>query len=330
MGKGVKMRSAMDRQGVLYTVEGLQQMEDASTALPTLVCDDPGCQCEVRFVPRHLQNRANRIEPVEVQPYIGLRSHATHATGCRYDAEGKLKIIAADSDPDFLSALEDGKRELRLLALHNGLRRRSQPGQPAGAPGIRLASGGGKVATDIETSEKKLDRYLRTTADLLALRSVCESDEDLAGHLVLRLGTKRIPWKNFYFERKHFDDAWESIRTLAANAHPIAIVGVVRALHTPKAGTSHKNSFLNCLSMYRKTDTPNLVETFEVSVAHEDSAWLAGFPVGSEIIMFGLWKAADAVPNTVPDKQAPGKFVTYITHKLTLWPQFRKQVLRTT
>ena len=281
-------------------------------------------------MPRHLQNRANRIEPIEVQPYIGLRSHAAHATGCRYDAEGKLKIIAADSDPDFLGALEDGKRELRLLALHNGLRRsRSQSGQKAGTQGVRLASGGGKVATDSETSDKKLDSYLRTTADLLALRAACESDDDLAGQLVLRLGTKRIPWKNFYFERKDFDDAWESIRKLDANANPIAVVGVVRNLYTPQVGSAHKSSFLNCLSLYRETDTPDVVETFEVSVAHEDGKWLAGFPVGSEVIMFGLWKATEGTPKTVPDKQVPDKSVTYIAHKLTLWPQFRKQVLRT-
>jgi len=44
-----------------------------------------------------------------------------HILGCRYDAPGRLKLIlAAASDRNFMHALDDGKRELRLLILHQG------------------------------------------------------------------------------------------------------------------------------------------------------------------------------------------------------------------
>ena len=32
--------------------------------------------------------------------------------------------------------------------------------------------------------------------------------------------------------------------------------------------------------------------------------------------------------NTVPDKRNPKRKVTYVTHKLTLWPQFKKQLVK--
>lgn len=134
MGKGIKMRSAQDRHGNPYSVETLQAMHDRQQTIPDLICDHPPCGCDLRFVPRYQQNRANRIEPIDVPAYIGLTSDSEHITGCRYDAPGRITAIVAQSDPDFIKALDDGKRELRLLALHNGLGGRSLSGVTS-APG---------------------------------------------------------------------------------------------------------------------------------------------------------------------------------------------------
>ena len=116
------MRSAHDRHRVNYPVDNLQTLHDNRQSIPDLFCDHIPCSCTVRFVPRSQQNRANRIEPIDIPAYIGLTSSSEHITGCRYDAAGKITAIVAQSDPNFLKALDDGKRELRLLALHNGLR----------------------------------------------------------------------------------------------------------------------------------------------------------------------------------------------------------------
>lgn len=328
MSKGIKMRSAKDRNGRSYTVETLQQMHDDGLTVPDLVCDHPVCGCAVRFVPRYQQNRANRIEPVDVPAYIGLVKGSEHAAGCRYDAKGQLTVIAAQSDPDFLKAIDDGKRELRLLALHNGLHHRSLSGQPSADLGGKPSSSpAGNTTTQIVPSDKKLDSYLRTTADLVALRAACESDALLAAEVTLCLGTKRIPWKNFFFERERFDEAWEQVRAGGTNPYPIALAGKVKNHYQPPAGPKAKSSFLNCHTLYRHTDTPDRLEAFEVSIAHPDGQWLTGFPKGSEIVMFGIWKAYDVEEKRAPAKRDPSRIITYVTHKLLLSPKFKRQVI---
>lgn len=327
MSKGIKMRSAKDRQGHPYTVETLQRLSDSGIGAADLVCDDHTCACAVRFVPRYQQNRANRIEPIDVPAYIGLTRGSGHAASCRYNAQARLSAIAAQSDPEFLSALDGRKRELRLLALHNGLSKPGLSGDGLAATGRGPETGAGKTRMQLLASNTKLDSYLRTTADLLALRALCESDDDLADDLILRLGSKKLPWKQFFFERDRFDEAWECVRQGGITPHPIALCGVVKRHHHPGPTATYRMSFLNCDSLYRKTDRADRVETFEVSVAHADGVWLSSFAVGSEIVLFGICKAADTVEKTVPDKRDTKRSVTYVTHRLTLAPKFKKQVV---
>jgi hypothetical protein len=316
------MRSAKDRNSHSYTVETLQRMHDDGASIPNLFCNHPACGCAVRFVPRYQQNRANRIEPVDVPAYIGLIKDSEHAAGCCYNAKGQLTVIATQSDPDFLKSLNDGKRELRLLALHNGLRQRNLSGQPPVTPNGKLVhSPAGNTTTQVVPSEKKLDSYLRTTADLLALRAACESDALLAAEVTLRLGTKRIFWKDFFFERDRFDEAWERVHADGTNAYPIALAGKVQRHYQPPAGSKARSSFLNCHALRRHTDTPGRREVFDVSIAHPDGRWLACFPVGSEVLMFGIWKAAN-----VEEKYT--QTITYVTYKLILSPKFKRQIIR--
>ncbi|WP_152978346.1 hypothetical protein [Burkholderia multivorans] len=109
------MRSALDQRGKAWTVEALRALHDGQREMLELLCDHPGCGCAVRFVRRYLKNRTNRIEPTDVAAYIGPPSDSAHVTGCRYDAPGRLKGILKQSDPDFVKALDTGKRERRLL-----------------------------------------------------------------------------------------------------------------------------------------------------------------------------------------------------------------------
>ncbi|MDI9689736.1 hypothetical protein [Burkholderia cenocepacia] len=327
MSKGIKMRAAQDRHGHRYTVEELQRMTDGGGTAPDLRCDDPSCRCDVRFVPRYQQHRANRIEPVDVPAYIGLTRGSEHAAGCRYDASGRLKIIAAQSDPEFVRALGDGKRELRLLALHNGLRKSGLSGHAPETNPVASSASRPKTSTEVALSDKKLDSYLRTTADLVALRAMCETDTLLASELVLRLGTQRIPWKQFFFEHERFDEAWETVTKGGDNPYPIALSVTVRSIHRPPVGAKYKSSFLNGHALYRKTDDPLRIQSFEISVAHVDGAWLNSFAPETELVLFGLWKADGPIERTAPDKRERTRTITYVTYKLTLTPKFKKQAV---
>jgi hypothetical protein len=327
------MRSALDRGGKTWTIEALQALHDAQRDIPDLVCDHPPCGCAVRFVHRYQQNRSNRIEPIDVPAYIGLTSDSEHIAGCRYDAPGRLTAIVAQSDPDFLRELDTGKRELRLLVLHNGLRGKGLSGATPARPGTGTGAPGGASTTTNATvyvveSGKRLSSYVRTTADLVALRARCESDAFLASELILRFGTRRIAWKNFFFEREQYDEAWELMREGGTNAFPIALAGAVRSHYVPSPEAKYKNAFLNCHPLFRKTGDPDRVETFEASVAHEDATWLSGFPAGTEVVMFGLWRVQDKMEKQGKDPRNPSKAVTYVTYKLMLEPKFRRQVIR--
>ncbi|WP_230956350.1 hypothetical protein [Burkholderia pseudomultivorans] len=320
------MRSALDHRGNAWAVEALQALHDAQREIPDLVCDHPPCGCAVRFVHRYQQNRSNRIEPIDVPAYIGLTSDSEHVAGCRYDAPGRLTAIVAQSDPDFVKALDTGKRELRLLVLHNGLRGEGLSGTASVRPGTRTGTPGVNATIDVVQSEKRLSSYVRTMADLVALRALCEADTFLASELVLRFGTRRIAWKDFFFERERYDEAWALVREGGTNAFPIALAATVRSHYVPSSGGKYRNAFLNCESLYRKTGAPDRVETFEVSVAHQDANWLSDFPVGTDIVMFGIWRAQDSVEKQGKDSRDPSKAVTFVTHKLMLEPKFRRQV----
>lgn len=330
MGKGIKMRSARDGQGSVHTVDSLQALYDSEQGIPDLFCDHGPCGCAVRFVRRSQQNRANRVEPIDVPAYIGLTSSSEHVPGCRYDAPGQVKmILAAQSDPDFVAALDGGKRELRLLALHNGLNGRNLSGHTP-SPGVKQSpktSAGPRGPRQFVPTGQKLDSYLRTTADIVALRAICESDAPLAAELTLKLGPKRIPWDQFFFDRDRYDDAWDLVRAGGANAYPLALAGEVKSIHSPAPGATYKSSFLDCRPLYRRTDDPDRVEVFEVSVMDLDAAWLAGFPVGSFIVMFGLWSLKEPTASTSPSRHAPNRTTTFVTHKLTLRPKFKRQVV---
>lgn len=325
MGNGIKMRGAVDAHGARYTVEALQQAHDDKKTIPDLLCDDPACRKAVRFVPRHQQNRKGRIDPIDVPAYIGLTSDSEHATNCRYNATKRITVIVDQSDRDFIGELHDGKRELRLLVLHNGLSGKPVGGTPTPATGT--GDSAGKATKQYVSSGNRLDSYLRTTADLVALRELCDTDALLAAQLTLRFGTKRISWRDFFFDRDRFDDAWELLNKAGRNAHPIALVGEVKSHFTPAADAKYKSSFLNCRSRHRKTDTPNRVDSFEVSVMHPDAAWLDSFPVGSSVILFGLWECKDATERSAKDGDGQTRSVTYVSRKLTLRPKFKQQVL---
>lgn len=328
MGNGIKMRTAVDAHGTPYAIEELHATHDAKITLPDLLCPDPICRKTVRFVPRHQQNRKGRIEPVDVPAYIGLTSGSEHADGCRYDAAKRIAVIVDQSDPDFVGALHEGKRDLRLLVLHNGLSGKPLSGNAPVSPDTAPATGLGKATKQFIPSGKKLDSYLRTTADLLELRKLCESDALLAAQLTLRFGPKRIAWNDFFFARDRYDEAWELLQKAGGNAHPIALVGEVKSHYSPKPDAKYRNTFLNCRALYRKTDTPNTLDSFEVSVTHLDAAWLGSFPASTNIIMFGLWEYKDAEVNSAKDANDQSRTVTYITHKLTLKPKFKQQIIK--
>ncbi|WP_147464175.1 hypothetical protein, partial [Pseudomonas syringae group genomosp. 3] len=271
-------------------------------------------------------------EPSDRAAYIGLTAavKSDHKPGCKYDALGQLKLIVADqSDRDFLGALEAGKSELRLLLLHNRLGGKTLSGveTPTQPP---TGSAQTRQPTTYKLTDKKLDSYLRTTADILKLRERCEADEVLSANLVLRLGAKKIRWSEFFFEPHRYEDAWQMVRRKGDQCHPFAILGTVERLNIPKPGTMQVNSFLNLVPERNRTDEHNVKHTFNVSIGHCESQWLEKLQAGTEIIAFGVWTATKPTSKDTPQKSDPSKLMTYVNHGLTLFPMFKAQIVELT
>lgn len=327
MGKGIKMVSAVDTYNQPYTLENLQQKHDNHQTVPALLCDGGGCKVPVRFVPRGLRNNPGK-EPSDRAAYIGLTAGAEsdHKPGCKYDALGQLKTIIADqSDPDFIGAIDHGQFELRLLLLHNSLGGKSLAGSE------HTPSSTGDSATRrpsvYQASGNKLDSYLRTTSDILKLRERCEADDVLKNNLILRFGDKKIRWSEFYFEPDRYEDAWKMAHRRGNQCHPFAIAGTVKQLKAPKDGSKQVNHYLNLHSEYNRADAEDIVNTFDISVGSTEAAWLAKFSEDTEIIMFGVWSVGSPRKNPYR-KGTADKVTNFVNHGLTLYPKFHRQLLK--
>lgn len=302
MSRDLKMRRAVGTHGTLHRIEDLQKRHDTKQTLPTLLCDSDGCGASVRFVPERSTTSTGNL-PVLLPAYITLSRGAAHQAGCRYDAPARLQsILAAGADTTFLPALEDGKHELQLLVLQQGLKR----GSPAPA--------------------QPLQRQLATLAELLALRAMCAEDVLPAAQLTLRLGKKRVDWSSFFYDQDRYDAAWQRLGSTSTEL-PMALQGTVRSHRSPQPGAAIGTTYLNCAPKYQRTDVADRRDFYEVSVGHEDAGWLQSFPVGSEIVMFGLWRQGRTSTASRPHPTDPRRSITSVTYKLALWPGFRQQLI---
>jgi hypothetical protein len=48
--------------------------------------------------------------------------------------------------------------------------------------------------------------------------------------------------------------------------------------------------------------------------------------VGAEIVMFGLWRQGRSSTSSRPHPTDPRRAITNVTHKLALWPGFKRQL----
>lgn len=329
MGKGIKMASAVDDQRNRHTLESLQSRADNGQKIPTLFCDGVGCSAAVRFVKLGLRNGPPGKEPVERAAYIGLTSakDSDHETSCSYNATGKLKlIIASQSDPDFLSSLDEGKHELRLQLLHNALGSADRFVKAIHQTGSQTQDE--HIRTDYIRTDRKLDGYLRTTMDILKLRERCEEDAELSGTLLLRLGSRKITWRQFYFEQNRYEDAWGMLRKAKPSAHPFAIAGVVDRIGLPTADSNQRNTFLNLIAERHRAGADGIQPTYGVSIGHIDREWLQQYPPGTHVIAFGLWRASGPQQNSAKRLDPDARVKGFLNHGTTLYPKYKSQLIK--
>lgn len=325
MSKGIKMRSALDDANRQQSLQSLQQLADTGQPIPTLRCDGKNCLTPVRFVPQRLDpNKENAVRAA----YIGLKSSAAsdHTATCDYNALAQLNSILAQSDRNFIKALNAGASELRLLLMHNKLGGVNQPqgSAPASAAGGSPAKGN---SNNYRPSAMQLNSYLRTTADILKLRERCEEDDLLQTTLVLSFGNKKISWSEFYFEHGRYEDAWAMADSRKDACHPFAIMGTVEQFRPPAADAQYPTGWLDLHTERNKPNANNTANTYSINVGDKNWAWLSLIPAGSKIIVFGVWKVTPPKKSLYNVPSDPPREITYFNHTLTLYPKFHAQLL---
>ncbi|WP_150652645.1 hypothetical protein [Pseudomonas fluorescens] len=325
MSRGIKMLSALDAANRPQSLQSLQQLIDTNQLVPPLRCDGKSCLTPVRFVPQRIDpKKENSVRSA----YIGLTASVSsdHTVTCQYNALAQLNaILAAQSDPNFIGALDKGAKELRLLLMHNKIGGENQPAI-TGADSTADGRSAQRKSNNYKPTSTQLDSYLRTTADILKLRKLCEDDKLLAQTLILRFGQQKISWSDFYFEHGRYEDAWKMANKQGDACHPFAVMGTVEQFRAPADGAEHPIGWLKFRSERDKPNAKNVANSFSISVGARELAWLRAFPAGTEIIMFGVWKASKPTKNIYNVPSDPPRQITYSNHGLILYPKFHSQL----
>lgn len=183
-----------------------------------IYCSSMDCNSELSFVRRH--NRKYQSKTIEIAPCFRLKQHQVHATGCRYNIEGQLDLIAKSSESEIFEALGKSKYEFRLHVLLKALRvldedRIHELARKWGASFSQNKNYANKGA---------LTNYLRTLRQILELRNYCEEDEQLGSLVTLNYHGRKIKWLDFYYNEKNLSSLVET-HGVESIEIPLAISG---------------------------------------------------------------------------------------------------------
>lgn len=110
---GVKVSKVRDRK----TLREITAKNCENGYKGEYVCITEDCNAQMSFVRLYEQRRLNKV--ISVSSFFKLKPNETHAyKSCPYNTRGSVEIIARESDPSVLKALNNGKYEFSLQVLH--------------------------------------------------------------------------------------------------------------------------------------------------------------------------------------------------------------------
>ncbi|SDX04591.1 hypothetical protein SAMN05444064_110193 [Pseudomonas syringae] len=266
-------------------IQGVGQktaQEYESSSLGTPICPSTGCVAKLTFVKSH--NRQLADKTITVKASFRLKPKEVHAADCKYNLEGQLKVMAAGSDTDVFGSVSKNSYEFRLHILLQAFRDVS-----------KLEASSTKDTEKNQGKDKlffqkgKLSSYLKKLKQIVELRSLCEDNEELSSLIVIKNGTKSIPWSEFYFDHENIRKL-VNVYGVPKTTPPLAICGSVKGIRSPTEKFPFHSVELD--APYIKPDANNEVVKPVVRVILKVSSLLSSFTVGEEYIFFGRWKTS--------------------------------------
>lgn len=173
-----------------------------------------------------------------VHPYFRLKNknkNNDHASDCKYNTQGQLKIMAKESTDNILEDLQNGKFNFRLHLISNSIRELDKDGD-----NHKLDETDNNLPQkekEYKKKKEKLDSYLSTMRRLVQLRAELEENKDISSQVTLEFNNKgkkqKISWNHFYYEVDRFYDCYEYLKSKRPQ-HPICIYGKIRDITDPK------------------------------------------------------------------------------------------------
>lgn len=243
-------------------------------------CAITGCTAELTFVSGHYRQCA--IDTIEIMPCFRLKPHETHAKNCKYNISGSLGIIAKNSRSEVFKAISEKKYEFRLHVLIRALRELSKHDIEVKAEGWGENSENNKSFSN----KGSLSNYLRTLRQIIELRILCESNDDLKSLVVLKFKSKTIPWSRFFFDN---DNLNTFIKYYGAEKYtpPLAISGVVYRISKPVENFPYHVVELH--APFVQPDSKGVIKRTIVQVVVKNPTVMALLSINTEYVFFGQW-----------------------------------------
>ncbi|MBS7440607.1 hypothetical protein KID96_25105 [Pseudomonas syringae] len=266
-------------------IQGVGQktaQEYESYLVGTPICPSTGCIAKLTFVKSHLRQLADKT--ITVKPSFRLKPKEVHANDCKYNLEGQLEVIAAGSDTDVFGAVSKNSYEFRLHIL-------LQEFQAVAKLERSSASDSKKnQGKDKSYAQKgKLSSYLKTLKQILELRSLCESNDELSSLIVIKSEAKSIPWSEFYFDHENLCTLF-NVYGAPKTTPPLVICGSIKRVKVPTEKFKYHSVELQ--APYAKPNENNEVVKAVASIVLTDPSLVTSFVVGEEYIFFGRWKTS--------------------------------------
>jgi hypothetical protein len=309
-----KMSAAIDINKRKVTIS---MAEKSDYELP-LECEF--CGAKVSFVNSFTREVGDNI--ITVSPFFRLKTRYNHDSGCKYNIQSQVEIIARESEAGVFFQTESGKFELRLLAVKKDIRELQ-------ALAKKNKKGDSDTQDKIKEKEyikssKKLGSYINSALRALKVRSICEENADIEKILELFFDGIRLPWKDFYYEDKDFFRCYSNIRK-ATVTFPVAITGVIKSIRTLD-GKNGRFSVINLAGPYRKTDKDDTLDAVNVSIWSSDTGLFESYKINDSLLAFGIWDAK--VVSEKSKKSSTQSVKKFRNHDLMLWPISKSQLCK--
>ena len=268
---GPRLRSARDATGLLIDTGGIG-LTPEPFARP-LTCPDPGCAVGVAPVREH--HRTSKTGGTStVTAYFRLHPGTRHRPTCRYDPDGTIATIAADSEGTATAVAS----RLRLVvpADFTGTTQTTSPDPDGRRTALQIASGTPSLSPVIGSAaaiQRFLDRY--------------PDGRDAAAMFHISYACRDIAWADFCFG----DDPialLQLTRRITKDQgpdHPIAIHGTITGTGAARAGTS----FYAEQDLRTRIVLAGRSRLLHVRLRSRDDRLIEPLTVGRRFLALGTW-----------------------------------------